>query len=74
MSVVAKKTAETWTASGYLFHCFGRCDACMSPVEFWWAPRTQSLQEADASATMEAHYATCAEAKEFRQIQKEVTA
>jgi hypothetical protein len=73
---VIPKTAESWTKRGYLFHKFGTCDACLAKVEFWWTPGPKNRKRLIPidTATMEAHFASCPQAKEFRAIAQQVQA
>jgi len=68
--MVEPKTAEYWTARGYLFHRSGECEACCAKVEFWWTPgrRLRKLVPLDA-ATLEPHWSSCPNAREFRSLQ-----
>jgi len=63
------KTAESWTARGYLFDRRGECEACGAKVEFWWSPgRLRKLVPLDA-VTLEAHWSSCPNAREFQSLQ-----
>lgn len=61
------KTSRYWSDRGFQFFSLGNCDACGAPVEFW--NKGNQLFPIDKD-TMETHYASCPNAKQFRQEQR----
>jgi predicted amidophosphoribosyltransferase len=61
------KTSRHWIDRGYQFVDLGNCDACGAPVEFW--SKNNQLLPLDGK-TLETHYSSCMNAKQFRTEQK----